>query len=81
LSAQGYSIDWHPKLVDVDDTTNADLLVSIGCEHDSIPTDKSIIEWDVPLLSEDFMGSMQAIHDHAEGLADQLEKMTFPDST
>ena len=72
LESQGHTIDWTPRLVNRDDTADADLLISVGCDHESIPTTKAMIEWDVPMLSEDFTGSVDAIHDHAEALAVDL---------
>lgn len=72
LEAQGYAISWNPRTVTRDDTLAAELTVSIGCDHSSIPADQAIIEWDVPLLSEDFDASMRAIHHNAEALAAEL---------
>ncbi len=72
LEEQGYAINWNPKLVDQGDTDTADIIVSIGCEHGQIPTDKPIVDWTTPLLSEDFSGAMTAIHANAEALAAQL---------
>ena len=69
LRAQGYTIDWNPRLVTAADTEAADLVVSVGCELATIPTDGPVTEWDVPMLSEDFDGSMEAIHRKAEALA------------
>lgn len=69
LERQGYTIGWTPKLVSIDDTARADTIVSIGCEHADIPTDATLTEWDVPMLSEDLDGSIRAIYDHAEQLA------------
>ena len=72
LVNEGYTISWHPKLVTSTDTEIADVLVSIGCDHSTIPTDTEITEWDAPLISEDLLGSLRAIHKHAEGLAHDL---------
>lgn len=72
LQQQGYTIDWHPSQVTPDAIEGVDVLVSIGCEPTSIPTDRQLVEWDVPLLSADFTASMQGIHDHAEALAKSL---------
>lgn len=71
LIEQGYTIAWDPRLVTTKDTQEADLMISVGCDHDSIPTRDAITEWDVPLLSEDFEGSMTAIHVLAERLASE----------
>ena len=72
LTAQGYRIDWHPHLVTEQDTTDATHLISIGCDHDAIPTDKRIVEWDVPMISQDLPESLRAIHDRCEDLARNL---------
>ena len=72
IEDQGFSIGFHPKLVDATDAEDADILISIGCDVGSIPTNKTIEAWDVPLLSEDFEGAMLAIHGHAEDLAASL---------
>lgn len=72
LQDQGYTIDWNPKLVDPADTSTADIIISIGCDADTIPTDKQVVEWDVPLISQNLLGSLQAIHDRSEELACQL---------
>ena len=72
LEQQGFTISWHPTLVNQRLTDDADIIVSVGCDHRSIPTCKTITEWDAPLLSEDLAASMRAIHDHAEALAQSL---------
>ncbi|MDH3194171.1 MAG: hypothetical protein OEY55_02185 [Acidimicrobiia bacterium] len=72
LESEGYVIEFRPRLVTSADTSAADLIVSIGCDPAEIPTDKSIIEWDVPMLSDDLPGSMSAIHDRVEALAAEL---------
>ncbi len=71
LHQQGFTITDTPRHVTPDDTRTADLIVSIGCDHHEIPAEQ-ITEWDAPLLSHDFSGSINAIHDHAEALAHQL---------
>jgi protein-tyrosine-phosphatase len=72
LKGQGFAIEFQPSLVTSADTAAADLIVSIGCDLAEIPTDKRIVEWDVPMLSEDLHGSMAAIHDRVEALAAEL---------
>lgn len=72
LVNEGYTIGWNPKLVTSADTERADVLISIGCDHSAIPTDTEIIEWDAPLISEDLLGSLRAIHKQAEALANKL---------
>ena len=72
LEKEGYTIGWNPKLVSAADVQNADMLVSIGCDHSDIPTDADIVEWDSPMISQDLHGSLQAIHHHAENLAQEL---------
>jgi len=69
LEAQGHQISWRPKLVTTEHTAAADVIVSVGCPLDSIPTDRPVTEWHVPQLSEDFAGSVQAIHTAAEEMA------------
>ena len=66
LNKQGYTIGWNPKLVSADDTSWADVIVSVGCDHETIPTDQSIVDWNVPQLSDDFDASVSAIHQLAE---------------
>ena len=72
LTAQGFLVDMQPRLVGEADTARADIIISIGCEHAKVPTAKSIIEWNVPMLSEDFAGAVQAIHAKAEQFARTL---------
>lgn len=72
LLSEGYRIDWRPQLISALDTAQATHVISIGCDHDSIPTDGDIIEWDVPLISQDLLGSLREIHDHCEALAQRL---------
>lgn len=72
LVDQGFAIGWEPRLISAADTAGAQVLVSIGCDHEDIPTDQPIAEWDVPLISQDLTGSLCAIHDHAEALAKQM---------
>jgi len=74
LHDQGFVERWTPRLVTAVDAAGADVIVNIGCEASTIPTDKPMIEWDVPLLTDDFQGSMTAIHDLAESLARSLSK-------
>lgn len=74
LRAQGYTIDWTPQRVSATETSNADHLISIGCEHETIPTDRTITEWDAPLITADPIGSLNAIHDHCEALAKRLKQ-------
>lgn len=71
LTAEGFSIDWQPRLITDGDIEHADHVISIGCEPDAIPSDE-IIEWDAPLISQDLLGSLRAIHDHSEILARRL---------
>jgi protein-tyrosine-phosphatase len=71
IEAQGLSITDTPRTVSRDDVERADIVVSIGCDHSAIPAE-SVLEWDVPMLSDDFYASMNAIHDHAEALATKL---------
>lgn len=72
LESQGYTIDWQPRPVAPPDVESADIVVSIGCDHSTIPAGRPITEWEVPLLSEDFAGSMEGIHHNAEALALRL---------
>ncbi len=74
LQAQGYNIDWTPRLVSAADVAEADHLISIGCEHKTIPTDRAITEWDAPLISVDSIASLNAIYDHCEALAKRLRQ-------
>lgn len=69
LEQQGHAISWTPRLVTGADTDAADLVISVGCELESLPTSGPVTEWDVPMLSEDFAGSVQAIHAAAEQMA------------
>jgi len=72
LSAQGFTIDWNPRLVSAEDTERADIIVSVGCDPTQIPTDQEIVEWHVPMLSDDLPESLRSIHDRAEEMATQL---------
>lgn len=72
LTAQGYRIDWHPRLVSEQDTADATHLISIGCDHGALPTESEIIEWDVPMISQDLYGSLRAIHARCETLVEEL---------
>lgn len=67
-----------PRLVSAHDTASADTIVNIGCDRSAIPTDKTVIEWDVPLLTQDFAGATAAIHELAESLALMLAESTLP---
>lgn len=72
LETQGFVIVDTPRAVSVADLEGADIVVSIGCEHGEVPFG-DIVEWEVPMLSENFVGSMNGIHDLAEELALGLE--------
>jgi protein-tyrosine-phosphatase len=69
LHDQGFVEQWQPRLVTAHDTARADTIINIGCDRSMIPTDKTVLEWDVPLLTDDFTGSMAAIHQLAESFA------------
>jgi protein-tyrosine-phosphatase len=71
IEAQGFSVTDAPRLVSPGDLDRADIVVSIGCDHHAVPAE-SIVEWDVPMLNDDFGASMQAIHEHVESLATRL---------
>ncbi len=72
LEAEGFRPEGTPRRVEASDAERADVIVSIGCDRGAIPTDRQVTEWDVPLLSEDFSGSLRAVRDHAEALAASL---------
>ncbi len=72
IEAQGFRVDWQPQLVDVSHTMWAERIVSVGCDPALIPTDDPIESWDVPMLSQDFDGSMRGIHARAEALVERL---------
>jgi protein-tyrosine-phosphatase len=76
LRDQGFVEKWQPRLVTEHDTAHADTIINIGCDRSMIPTDNTVIEWDVPLLTDDFSGSMEAIHQLAESLAAHLGAVT-----
>lgn len=76
LEEQGFTIGWQPRLITEHDVADADLLISIGCDHSTIPIDVAITEWDAPLISKDLLGSLQAIHGYAEQLAHDLAEAT-----
>lgn len=72
LTHQGYTIGWDPRLISEADTVKADVLISVGCEAENIPTSDPLVQWEVPLISVDPAGSLQAIHELAEQLATEL---------
>jgi protein-tyrosine-phosphatase len=72
LAAQGFVESWQPRLVTAAEIDAADVIVNIGCVHADLPTDRRVTDWDVPLLSENFVGSMAALHERAESLAREL---------
>lgn len=72
LEAQGFVIGWNPRLIDASDTDAADLIVSVGCPRSVIPGEHDVRMWEVPQLSDNFAGSVSAIHAHAEALAAEL---------
>ncbi len=74
LRGQGFVEGWRPKLLSPQDVAGADLIVNIGCDPSTIATDSPVVEWDVPLLDDDFQGAMTAIHDLAESLARHLDR-------
>jgi protein-tyrosine-phosphatase len=78
LGDQGFVEHWRPRLVTERDTALANKIVNIGCDRSMIPTDASVIDWDVPLLTEDFAASMAAIHQLAESLALSLAGTSGP---
>lgn len=73
LREQGFAVTDAPRLVSRDDTRTADLVISIGCDHHDIPSD-AVTEWEAPMLSDDFTGSMTTIRRHAEALAHRLAR-------
>ena len=80
LRDQGFIERWHPRLVNQHDVGAADTIINIGCDRSAIPTDKTVIEWDVPLLTDDFAGSMAALHALVEDLARTLHERAASDT-
>lgn len=75
LEAQGFTHSWHPRKVQAQDVDAADVVVSVGCNPEDVPihhTDRAFEQWEVPQLSEDFSGSVNAIHARAEALAARM---------
>jgi protein-tyrosine-phosphatase len=71
IEAQGFVLTDAPRKVTTSDVDRADFVVSIGCDHAEVPAG-AIVEWDVPMLSQDLAASMNAIHERAEALAARL---------
>ena len=78
LHAQGFVERWQPKLLSAQDVSAADAIVNIGCDRSVIPTDNSVIDWDVPMIDDDFQGAMTAIYELAESLARDLARERLP---
>ncbi len=77
LESQGHTVSWNPRRVTEEDLSNADEVVSIGCSLDDLPLDcrtSPIIEWDVPMLSQDFDGAVRSIFAAAESFAASFEQ-------
>ncbi len=72
IERQGYTIGWKPQLIDQSHTDAADVIVSVGCDPQVIPTSKPIVAWSTPMLSDDFNAAMNIIYAHAEALAGEL---------
>ncbi len=68
IEAQGFAVIDTPRTVSTSDVERADIVVSIGCNHSDVAAE-SIVEWDVPMLNDDFNASMNSIREHAEALA------------
>ncbi len=71
IEAQGFKVTDSPRPIGPADIQGADIVVSIGCDHPDVAAE-ALLEWDVPMLSDDFDASMNAIHAHAEALASSL---------
>lgn len=72
IEAQGFVITDAPRLVSAGDIERADIIVSIGCDRSEMLRD-DVVEWEVPMLSDDFAGSMNAIFERSEALARTLQ--------
>lgn len=72
IEAQGFVITDAPRLVSAGDVERADIIVSIGCDRSEMLRD-DVVEWEVPMLSDDFAGSMNAIFERSEALARTLQ--------
>lgn len=72
LESQGFTIGWNPRKVAAADTASADLVISIGCDPSALPPTDDLVEWDVPMLSEDFDAAMNAIHAEVQALVESL---------
>lgn len=72
IEAQGFVITDAPRLVSASDTERADIIVSIGCDRSEMLRN-DVVEWEVPMLSDDFAGSMNAIFERSEALARTLQ--------
>ena len=73
LEIEGFNIDWNPQLITAAHAAKADHVISIGCDHATLPA-AEISEWDVPLISKDLTGSLRAIHHKCEELAESLAR-------
>ena len=73
LEGQGFEVAaLPPRLVTSDELRSADVVVNIGCEPATLPVDRPITEWDVPLLSRDFDGAVCEIRRRCELLASEM---------
>lgn len=75
LAAEGHAIGWEPRRVTAQDLTDADQVINIGCDLDSLPEADAcdnMTTWDVPMLSVDFDGSVEEIRRRADALAVRL---------
>lgn len=72
LIARGHTINWHPRMLVSDDLERADIIVNMGCDPEDVPTSKEVRYWEVPMLSEDFEGSVKAIEKRVRLLVSEL---------
>ncbi len=72
LVDRGHTINWHPRRLASDDLERADIIVNMGCNREDIPTSKEVRDWEVPMLSEDFEGSVRAVEGRVALLVAEL---------
>ncbi len=72
LAAEGMVAGQPPRPVRSEHLAPADLIISIGCDHEAIPTDKPIIDWAIPNFSADPPAAFAALDRHVQALIDSI---------
>ncbi len=61
-----------PRTVTEADLTRADIVINMGCSPADLPTDRAVVDWQIPNFSDDEQQALSALDHHVADLVDDL---------